>query len=171
MKCSSLVMSSLSAAALGFLALGLASTPAFANTATGTVAVSVTVATSCTVSGDTLAFGTYNGATLTGSSSGLTVTCTNGTPYTIGLDGGSNGGTQGGTHYMKITAGTQKVSYQLFSDSSDSISWGSTIGTNTVASTGTGSAQTPFVIYGSIPAGQAVVPGSYADTVTATVTY
>lgn len=171
MKCSNFVTSSLSAAALGFLALGLASTPAFAATATGTVAVSVTVATNCTVSGDTLSFGTYNGAALTGTSSGLTVTCTNGTPYNIGLDGGINGGTAGGTLYMKLGSGTQTVSYQLFSNSGDTTAWGSTIGTNTVASTGTGSAQTPFKIYGSIPAGQAVVPGAYSDTVTATVTY
>jgi spore coat protein U-like protein len=171
MKHSIAMKSALTTAILGFLALCLASTPALASTTTGNVTVTVTVQTSCTVSTDTLAFAPYSGTTENGSSTGLTVTCSNGTPYNIGLDGGLHGGTPGGTNYMQIAGGTTKVSYQLFSNSGYSTPWGNTIGTNTVSSTGTGIAQTPFVIYGTIPAGQAVVAGNYSDTVIATVTY
>jgi spore coat protein U-like protein len=45
-----------------------------------------------------------------------------------------------------------------------------TIGTDTVPLTGNGAAQVETV-YGQIPAGQFVAPGSYSDTITATVTY
>jgi spore coat protein U-like protein len=62
------------------------------------------------------------------------------------------------------------LSYQLFRDSGHSLNWGVTIGTDTVSVTGNGSAQVQTV-YGQIPAGQFVAPGSYSDTITATVTY
>jgi spore coat protein U-like protein len=44
------------------------------------------------------------------------------------------------------------------------------VGTDTVAGTGTGATQT-LTVYGSIPAGQVVTPGTYRDTVNVIVTY
>lgn len=167
MKHLTALKSAMSAAALGCLALAVASVPAAAaTTATTTFLVSATVETSCTVSAAPLAFGTYDGTALNKSSGGITVTCTDGTPYTIGLDEGLNGGS-GNTRYM--INGTNTLAYQLFSDTNYSVPWGNT--SNTVASTGTGTAQTPFIVYGTIPAGEAVVPGTYQDTITATITY
>lgn len=166
MKHSPAVKSALSAAFLGCMALGIASIPAAASTASATFLVSATVQTSCTVTAAPLAFGTYNGAALNKPSGGITVTCTDGTPYTIGLDEGLNGGS-GNTRYM--IAGTNTLAYELFSDTNYTVPWENTTGA--VASTGTGGAQTPFVVYGTIPAGEAVVPGTYQDTITATVTY
>jgi spore coat protein U-like protein len=159
----------LSAAALGLLALGLASTPAFAGSpASQTFTVQVLVSPNCSLTTSSLTFPTYSGLAITGSSAGIAVNCTIGTPYNIGLDGGSSGtGTEGGTLYM--VSGPNKVSYKLFQDSSDTKPWGTEIGTNTVASTGTGASQTALPVYGTIAAGQAVIAGTYNDTVTANV--
>jgi spore coat protein U-like protein len=167
MKWSKTVLSVLSIAVVGLLALGIVSTPAVAATATATFDVTVTVATSCSASATALAFGTYDGSALNGSSSGITVTCTNGTPYTIALDTGKNGGSEN-TRYM-LHGTSDKVAYTLFSDASRLVPWNT--GTNIVSSTGTGSAQAPFPVYGTIAQGQAVVAGSYIDTITATITY
>jgi spore coat protein U-like protein len=62
------------------------------------------------------------------------------------------------------------LSYSLFSNSVHTTNWGNTVGTDTVAGTGTGSVQS-LTVYGQVPAGQFTKPGSYADTITATVTY
>jgi spore coat protein U-like protein len=44
------------------------------------------------------------------------------------------------------------------------------VSTDTVAGTGNGAAQA-ITVYGQAAAGQYVAPGSYADTITATITY
>lgn len=58
----------------------------------------------------------------------------------------------------------------FFSNSGRTTNWGNTVGTDTVAGTGSGVAQT-LTVYGQIPASQFVRSGSYTDTVVATVTY
>jgi spore coat protein U-like protein len=61
--------------------------------------------------------------------------------------------------------GSALLGYALYSDT------GRTVNFATTASiTGSGAAQ-PITIYGQIPAGEYVAPGSYTDTITATVTY
>jgi len=62
------------------------------------------------------------------------------------------------------------LAYKLFSNSGHTTNWGNTVGTDTVAGTGTGAAQS-LTVYGQITAAQFVRPGSYTDTVTATITY
>ena len=47
--------------------------------------------------------------------------------------------------------------------------WGNTSG-SWVSGTGSGAAQ-PLAVYGVLPAGQYVPPGSYTDTIAVTVTY
>jgi spore coat protein U-like protein len=66
--------------------------------------------------------------------------------------------------------GSAKLGYKLFRDSGHTLNWGNTVGTDTVTGTGKGSIQA-VAIYGQLPAGQYVAPGSYADTITATITY
>jgi spore coat protein U-like protein len=66
-------------------------------------------------------------------------------------------------------SGSDEPTYGLFQDSAHSQVWGSTIGTNTVSG-GNGASPTQMV-YGLITAGQTSPPGSYADTVTATITF
>jgi spore coat protein U-like protein len=138
-----------------------------ANTATGTIAVSATVLSFCAVVTLPLAFGNYSQAALNATTT-LTVTCTSGTTYNVGLDTGI--GTGATVAARKMSYLTNTLTYGLYSDSGHSVVWGNTIGTNTIAGTGTGLVQT-LTVYGQIPASQTVAPGAYVDTVTATVTY
>ena len=62
------------------------------------------------------------------------------------------------------------MGYRLFSNSGRTTNWGNTVGTDTVAGTGSGAVQS-LTVYGQIPAGQYLRPGNYADTITATITY
>ncbi len=138
-----------------------------ANTATGTIAVSATVLSFCAVVTLPLAFGNYSNAVLNATTT-ITVTCTTGTTYNLGLDPGIGTGATVAARKMSLLTNT--LTYSLYSDSGHSVVWGNTIGTNTQTGTGTGLVQT-FTVYGQIPASQAVAPGAYVDTVTATVTY
>ncbi|MFZ0495264.1 MAG: spore coat U domain-containing protein [Methylocella sp.] len=141
-----------------------------AATATGTFNVQVTIAATCVLNSATnLNFGTQGVlAAPINDQSTITVTCTSSTPYNIGLDKGLNGGSVT-TREMKGTLGAF-INYSLFSNAPMTTNWGQTIGTDTVAATGTGSAQ-PFTVYGQIPAQPTPAPDTYNDTITVTVTY
>jgi spore coat protein U-like protein len=169
MKFSISLKSVLPAAILGFVALGLTPTSAVAqaNPATTTFGVSATVLKDCIVSATALAFGNYTGAVNTNTST-VTVTCTNSTTYTVGLGVGLATGATVTTRQMQN--GANLLNYGLFSNGSWTTNWGNTAPTNWVSGTGTGGAQN-ITVYGQIPAGQYVVPGSYADTISVTVTY
>ncbi len=148
----------------------LAPTVAVASTATSSMAVSATVVSSCTISTTSLTFGTYNSAVLSGTAT-VSATCSNTTPYNVGLNAGTATGATVTTRAMFVS-GTPSVvlNYGLYSNSGHTTNWGMTVGTDTVTGTGNGSAQA-ITIYGQIPAGQLVAPGSYTDTITATITY
>jgi spore coat protein U-like protein len=92
----------------------------------------------------------------------------NTTTYTVGLSAGLASGATVTTR--KMQDGANLLSYALYSSSGRSTNWGNTAGTNWVAGTGSGVAQ-PHAIYGQIAAGQHPTPGSYTDTITATITY
>jgi spore coat protein U-like protein len=112
-------------------------------------------------------FGNYTGA-VNNVTSTITATCTNTTTYTVGLSAGLATGATVTTR--KMQNGTYLLNYALYSNSTHATNWGNTAATNWVAGTGTGVAQ-PLTVYGQIAAGQYVTPGSYTDTITATVTY
>jgi spore coat protein U-like protein len=139
-------------------------------TVTATIAVSATVLSSCGVTALPLAFGTYSPTQSTNTTAQTTVvvTCTNGTPYNVGLNAG--GGTGATVASRKLTSGSNLLTYSLYSDTGYSTVWGNTIGTNTVTGTGTGLSQT-INVYGSITALQTVPAGSYTDSVTVSLTY
>ncbi len=63
------------------------------------------------------------------------------------------------------------MGYQLYQDFAHSLVWGSTtgIGANVYAGTGSGAPQSVSV-YGLVPSANSS-PGSYSDTITATVSY
>jgi spore coat protein U-like protein len=171
MKFSSALRSALPAAVLGFVTLGLATAPAFATTTTNTFSVTATVQTACTVTGSTLAFGVYTGAAVQASST-LTVTCTSAsTSYDIGLNQGATSGATLTTRQM--LNGAAALNYTLTSGSYAGSNWGNTTATNWVGGTSSATAMTTTsqTVYGTIPANQLVAPGSYADTITASITY
>lgn len=152
---------------LGVCALILGSTPAIAATATTTFGVSATVVATCGVTATAMPFGNYTGV-LINVTSAVSVTCTNTTTYNLGLSAGLATGATVSNRSM--TGGAVLLNYALYRDSSRTLNWGVTIGTDTLAGTGNGSVQ-PLTVYGQLPAGQFVTPGAYADTITATVTY
>lgn len=164
-------MKTLTALALG-TASALIGVQALAATTTTTFTVSATVADSCSVTANALDFGNVDpisGAD-TDATSTIDVTCSNGTAYDVGLDAGTGGdGTVTGR--AMNDGGTNTLNYSLYSDSGRSTNWGETVGTDTVANTGDGTAQT-HTVYGRVPSGQDTTPtGAYSDTITVTVTY
>lgn len=102
----------------------------------------------------------------------ITVNCSAGTPYQIGLNGGSNSTgaaatPAAGERRMRQGATTNYVAYDLFQGTGSTF-WGNVSG-NRVAAVGNAAAQTHTVTARvtsvNVPA------GAYVDTVTATVTY
>ena len=143
---------------------------ALAGTTTSTFQTRVTIQASCTiVSTTTLDFGTQ-GALVANvdQSSTLQVQCTNTTPYNIGLDAGIGTGATVGVR--KLTNGGSTINYSLYTDAGRATVWGNTVGTDTVAATGNGAAQS-YSVYGRIPAQTTPAPATYTDTITVTVTY
>jgi len=149
------------------VALVLVPASAFAATATTSFNVNATVQATCLVNATSLNFGTYSGVQLDGTST-INVTCTNTTPYTVGLDAGTFTGATVTTRRMTGPAAAP-LSYALYSDSGRTTNWGNSTG-SWVSGTGNGSAQ-GITVYGRIPAAQYATPGSYADTIAVTVTY
>jgi spore coat protein U-like protein len=152
---------------LGAFALSSPPNPALAATATSTFAVTATVQATCLISATTLAFGTYTGVAATGNST-ITVTCTNTSPYNVGLSAGLATGATVTTR--KMQNGVNLLAYGLFRDAAFTQNWGITIGTDTQAGTGNGAAQA-ITVFGQLPANQFVTPGAYSDTITATITF
>src|SRR5229473_6700171 len=158
--------------AIPCLAVGLALTTsaAYPASTTSTFQVQLTIQAQCLInSASTLNFGTQGVLSANvDQTSAIQVQCTNTTPYNIGLDAGTGAGATVTTR--KLTGGGVTINYSLYSDSARTSVWGNTIGTNTVASTGTGAAQS-FTVYGRIPSQTTPAPATYTDTITVTVTY
>lgn len=155
--------------------LAIVSVGAQAATTTDTFTVSTNVTASCSVSAGNLVFTDVdplaNASAATDGTSTVSVTCSNTTPYDVGLSAGSATGATVTTRKMTHTDTTSTLDYALFSDTGRTTNWGNTVATDTVAGTGTGAAQT-LTVYGRIASGQqAAKVGAYSDTVTVTVTY
>lgn len=138
--------------------------------ATGTLSVSVTALSSCTVTPLPLAFGNYTPASggVTATTT-LAVLCTLNTPYKVRLGAGENSADVAGRK-MKVALGTETLDYGLFTDAGHTSNWGQTDGVDTVDDTGAGVANT-HTVYGLIPGSQFVPAGAYTDNVTITVNY
>ena len=157
----------------GLLLMGpglLASGSAFAGTATTTLGVSLTINAGCNVSSGPVAFPAQTVlASAVNQTGSISVTCTNTTPYNVGLDKGAGTGASV-TNRLMTGPSSATVAYGLFQDSGHATNWGNTIGTDTVTGTGNGSGQT-LTVYGHIAAQTTPAPGAYADTVNVTVTF
>lgn len=154
---------------LSAIVLSLAAAGAQAGQATANFDVTVTITSTCSISTTTgVGFGSV-ASTATGvqAAGRLDVNCTPGTEYQIALDAGQNAGGDISARAMK--GGDTLVPYQLFQDENRSIVWGSTHETDTFRSEGTGSVQ-EIPVYGHLPSAN-FKAGSYADKITATITY
>ncbi len=130
--------------------------------------VKATVVKACDITANSMNFGTYSGS-LINSTSTISITCTNSTTYNVGLDAGTASGATVTNRSMTGPA-SALLAYKLFRDSGRTLNWGNTVGTDTVGGTGSGVLQS-LTVYGQMPSGQSSIPGSYVDTITATITY
>lgn len=153
------IMKAMSGAAV--LALALGSQSAWANTDTGNLTVTASITAACVINDPTLAFGAYNGVTQVAKDgqTNVLVTCTNTTPYEIY--------STTPLADRKMTTGTataeETLTYKLYADAGRTNELGITAAGNTIADVGDGTEQTQ-VLYGTIDADQASVPGSYEQT-------
>lgn len=101
----------------------------------------------------------------------LEVNCSNGTPYTIGMNPGANAtNTVAAADNRRMTDGNNNfLAYGLYRDAGRQNFWGDVVGTDTLAGIGSASTQT-LPVYGRVPSTDAPT-GSYSDTVIATITY
>ncbi|HXS49080.1 MAG TPA: spore coat U domain-containing protein [Sphingomicrobium sp.] len=157
--------------AIGALCLAAVSGPAVAaSTQQTTFKVTADVTASCTIAAADLDFAAYDpGGSAVPGQSQITVHCTNGTTWNVGLNAGVFSGATTSTRKM-TGPGSFALAYGLFTDASHSTNWGNVVGTDTQAGTGTGVDQI-LNVYGLIPASQNVGAGHYEDTITATVTF
>lgn len=131
---------------------------------------SATVVNNCNISATNVSFAATgvlsNALSATGS---ITAQCTNGDAFRIALNGGSSGSVS--TRQMQRSGGGGAVNYQLYVDAAHTSAWGDgTSGTTMVTGTGTGNQQI-LSVYGQVPAQTTPAPGSYSDTITATISF
>lgn len=129
---------------------------------------SATVLGNCTVAAADIGFGSQGLLTANIDQTGtVSVTCTAGTTYNVGLDDGhQNAGPTG----RAMALGGNKVGYGLYRDAARSLVWGSTIGTNTLGGTGSGAAQN-LTVYARVPPQATPPAGTYSDVIVVTITY
>jgi spore coat protein U-like protein len=126
---------------------------------------------SCAVTATNLDFGTRGVLTsAVDAANTISVTCTSGATYSVSLSGGDTGATDPTQRQMSDAANTEFITYGIYRDNARSQPWGSTIGTDTVAGTGTGSAQA-ITAYGRVPAQTTPSAQTYTDTIIVTVSY
>lgn len=140
-----------------------------AQTDSDTLIVSATAIAACDIVANDHEFGEYipiSGAPLDATST-IDVTCTNGKPYSIQLDGGTTPG--GRIRERLMTDGVNTLAYNLYTSAARVTVWGDGSGSSqAVSGVGSGVLQT-LTVYGRIPADQAVPAAIYTDTVTATI--
>lgn len=132
--------------------------------------VTMSVVPDCTVTAAPIDFGqTGLITTAINGQANLTVTCTNTTPYNVGLDAGDGTGSAGTTRYMKgsLASNTDTVKFNLYRSPGAGL-WGNTAGSDTLAGTGNGDKQT-VTVYGEIPVQNAPTPDNYKSSITASV--
>jgi spore coat protein U-like protein len=130
--------------------------------------VTAVIQTGCSISATNLVFGSYSGTQLDGQSQ-VSVSCTTGLPWNVGLNQGTRPGATVATRRM-TGPGVSSMSYSLFRNSARTLNWGNTVGTDTVSGTGTGSPQS-LTVFGRVPGSQNLPPGGYQDTIVATITF
>lgn len=93
--------------------------------------------------------------------------CTEQTPFTISIDGGTAAGPDG-VRYLTGASTGNKVAYELYTDAARTKTWGGA--GNGFAATGTGANQN-ITVYARLPSQPAASPDTYTDNVTLSVNY
>jgi spore coat protein U-like protein len=138
------------------------------NATSAAFAANATYSSVCRLASTNLNFGSAGALTSSvPAASTVTATCSSSTPYTVGLNGG-NASSSDPTQ-RQMSSGTAQITYGLYQDSARTSPWGNT-SSNWIGGTGSGLAQA-LTVYGLVPAQTAPAPGTYSDTIVATVTY
>ena len=172
-------------AKLALIALGTVAGAAHADQTTSSFVVKMTITKTCKVNTASIAdidLGTVAATDVAVSQTGSTtfkVNCSNGTPFYIGL-APSNGNANGAGVMSGTGSNTDKVPYNLYSNSGYSTPWGNTATTTAVGNgmqgTGKGMSNSPtdntvsFIAYAKATNSD-FTPDSYKDTVTVNVNY
>jgi spore coat protein U-like protein len=138
-------------------------------------------AVTCTVSATGPVFGIYNplSASPTEANGLVTATCTllSGGATTVSLVSSYSTGSSGTYSTRTLLSGASVLNYNLYYDAAytqirGNGTGGSVTGSASLTLTPANpTAQADGVIYGRIPAGQDVSPGSYLDSIVVTITY
>lgn len=149
----------------------LFATAGHAATTSDTMGVSANVQSVCVVNAGDMLFGNVDptSAAAVDQTASISVLCTKGTSFTVGLNAGTASGATVTTR--KMTGGADLLGYSLYRDAAHTTNWGNTPGTDTPAATIAASTASNLTVYGRIPGGQNVTAGAYADTITVTVNY
>jgi len=150
------------------------SAPAFAATASASLAVSASVSTNCTITTGPVAFGAYdpvgaNAVTPLDATGAVNVACTRGaTGLRIDLNTGSN--PLAGARRMNLGV-TEFLTYELYTDPTRTTVWGSGAVAGLAIADAPSKAVRSFPVYGRVPGAQDPAIGAYGDTVTATINF
>ncbi|MBB1625369.1 spore coat protein U domain-containing protein [Achromobacter sp. UMC71] len=163
---------SLCATTLALVTAGAMPLAAQAQT-TANMVVTLTITANCTIAANPLNFGSHGVLnTAFSNTTTVNVTCTNTTPYTVGLSAGTGTGSTLANRLMNgTTTGntTSTVAYQLYQPApNQTVVWGDTGVADRVGGTGSGAAQA-LTVTGTVPAQATPTPDLYTSTVTATV--
>jgi spore coat protein U-like protein len=138
-------------------------------TASTSTSASANVVPSCNVSATNVNFGTIALLTSNKDAQGtLSIQCNATLPYAVSLSGGNAGATD--PTQRKMALGGGNVTYGLYQDSARTQPWGDNPGTNTNSGTGNGALQN-IAVYARIAPQTTPSPGTYSDTIIATVSY
>ena len=160
----------------------LMATPALAavqNPATAQFNVTITILKQCTVTAPaTISLGSIGATdlitTTTSATQPFTVNCSLGTGYTVGFSSTNDVSTGSATHQMKGAANgnTAVVQYNLFDATSGATNAAAlSASSSVITGTGTGISQTKMLKAQVVNYTTTVMPDTYTDTVTMTVTY
>jgi len=129
--------------------------------------VQAVVPDNCLISAQTVDFGSHGVlASNLDATGAVSVTCTQGTAWSVALNDGQTGT---GPTGRRMVLGASYVTYGLYRDAARAQPWGATMGL-TQGGTGSGLAQN-LTVYGRVGPQATPPPGTYTDVVVATVTY
>ena len=141
--------------------------------------VSVTVSKQCSIATFALAFPAYNpfGAAVT-QTAPISVTCTKGTAVTVTMGAGANASGAVRRMLRPASVPAEYLTYEVYLDAAMTTVWdatnvkgGTSSSKNTPVNLAFGANPTDNNAYGRVAAGQDITPGSYYDTLQATVNF
>lgn len=155
----------------------LAAASAQAATTSGSVGISATVGANCILTTVPIAFGVYDplAGTPRQANGQVQLVCTVGATPSVAIDLGLNAS---GAQRRLVSGGTNFLNYDVFQPTSNAANAAcayttpyATVAPGFALTAAPSTASRSYNICGQIPAGQSAPNGTYADTVTATITF